>query len=177
MNRRIAELYFRPSEKSGLRSSSRPPSSSSSTSSRVLAFHSRPDPNLLLSPLSEHGFEKTLFPPAVNSTDSSYHNDKYSAKVPKAGNTLAVQLVIDGMKLQPCRPTFQDARDAIIAADKALTGGDNLCILWKGFASRGLGPDSKVRPCSSPLLMKPELTSSTWSGRRIYSLGWRSPYG
>ncbi|KAL8280180.1 hypothetical protein RQP46_007510 [Phenoliferia psychrophenolica] len=94
--------------------------------------------------IDEHGFEKTLFPPAVNSTDSSFYSDKYKLKVPKAGNTLAVQLVVDGMKLQPCRPTFQDARDAIIAADKALTGGDNLCTLWKGFSTRGLGPDSKV---------------------------------
>jgi extracellular elastinolytic metalloproteinase len=31
------------------------------------------------------------------------------------------------------------ARDAIIDADKALTGGDNICELWKGFAKRGLG--------------------------------------
>jgi extracellular elastinolytic metalloproteinase len=31
------------------------------------------------------------------------------------------------------------ARDAIIDADKALTGGDNVCELWTAFAKRGLG--------------------------------------
>ena len=43
---------------------------------------------------------------------------------------------------QPCRPTFIQARDAIIDADKALTGGKNSCLLWKGFAKRGLGADA-----------------------------------
>ena len=57
---------------------------------------------------------------------------------------IAVQLVLDGMKLQPCRPSFFDARDAIIAADRTLTGGENVCELWAGFASRGLGVDAKV---------------------------------
>lgn len=32
-----------------------------------------------------------------------------------------------------------DARDAIIDADTALTGGVNACELWTGFAKRGLG--------------------------------------
>jgi len=48
------------------------------------------------------------------------------------------------MKLQPCRPTFFDARDAIIQADQVLTKGENFCTLWKGFAARGLGPDARV---------------------------------
>ena len=49
------------------------------------------------------------------------------------------------MKLQPCRPDFFKARDAIIAADKDLTGGENFCELWDGFAKRGLGPDADVK--------------------------------
>jgi extracellular elastinolytic metalloproteinase len=48
------------------------------------------------------------------------------------------------MKLQICRPTFFDARDAIIQADQVLTGGENFCTLWEGFASRGLGQDATV---------------------------------
>lgn len=40
---------------------------------------------------------------------------------------------------QPCSPTFVQARDAIIDADEALTGGENACELWKAFAKRGLG--------------------------------------
>lgn len=49
------------------------------------------------------------------------------------------------MKLQPCRPSFFDARDAIIEADRILTGGENVCLLWKGFAKRGLGFDAQVQ--------------------------------
>ncbi len=55
------------------------------------------------------------------------------------GNNLAIQLVMDGMKLQVCRPGFVDGRDAILAADVALTGGDNECSIWRAFARRGLG--------------------------------------
>jgi extracellular elastinolytic metalloproteinase len=55
------------------------------------------------------------------------------------GNNLAIQLVTDGLKLTPCSPGFVDARDAIVAADQALTGGANNCILWRAFAKRGLG--------------------------------------
>ena len=55
------------------------------------------------------------------------------------GNNLAIQLVMDGMKLQKCSPGFVDGRDAILLADQALTGGANQCSIWKGFAKRGLG--------------------------------------
>lgn len=48
------------------------------------------------------------------------------------------------MKLQRCRPSFFDARDAIIQADQVLTGGENFCDLWKGFSERGLGPDASL---------------------------------
>ncbi|KAJ1963489.1 hypothetical protein GGI12_002021 [Dipsacomyces acuminosporus] len=56
------------------------------------------------------------------------------------GNSLALQILLDGMKLQPCNPTFVTARDAIIQADQNLTGGKNKCAIWKGFSKRGLGP-------------------------------------
>ena len=72
-----------------------------------------------------------------------FTSDWYSAS-PEHGNTLAIQLVIDGMKLQPCRPTFIQARDAILQADQVLTGGKNVCEIWKGFAKRGLGVGAKV---------------------------------
>jgi hypothetical protein len=44
---------------------------------------------------------------------------------------------------QPCRPTFIHARDAILDADKARTGGVNQCSIWKAFAKRGLGADAR----------------------------------
>ena len=55
------------------------------------------------------------------------------------GNNLTFQLVMDGMKLQPCSPGFLDGRDGILAADMALTGGANQCEIWAGFAKRGAG--------------------------------------
>jgi extracellular elastinolytic metalloproteinase len=61
------------------------------------------------------------------------------------GNNLAIQLVTDGLRLTPCNPGFVDARDAIIAADQALTGGANNCILWRAFAKRGLGESAEQR--------------------------------
>ncbi|KAJ1963253.1 hypothetical protein GGI12_002159 [Dipsacomyces acuminosporus] len=65
-------------------------------------------------------------------------SDLFSHDLTK-GNTLALQLILDGMKLQPCNPDFIAARDAIIQADVNLTGGQNKCAIWKGFAKRGLG--------------------------------------
>ena len=56
-----------------------------------------------------------------------------------AGNIQALALVTEGMKLQPCSPGFIDGRDAIFAADQALYGGANECLLWDAFAKRGLG--------------------------------------
>ncbi|RKP10694.1 Fungalysin metallopeptidase-domain-containing protein [Thamnocephalis sphaerospora] len=55
------------------------------------------------------------------------------------GNTLALQLVVDGLKLQPCRPTFISARDAILLADRLSTDGLHQCAIWRAFARRGLG--------------------------------------
>jgi len=55
------------------------------------------------------------------------------------GNNVALTLVTEGMKLQPCSPGFIDGRDAILAADNAIYGGANQCIIWEAFARRGLG--------------------------------------
>ncbi|KAJ2822085.1 hypothetical protein FBU31_004696 [Coemansia sp. 'formosensis'] len=55
------------------------------------------------------------------------------------GNSIMLQILLDGMKLQPCNPTFIDARDAILQAEKNLTGGKNKCAIWTAFAKRGLG--------------------------------------
>ena len=55
------------------------------------------------------------------------------------GNNVTYQLVMDGMKLQPCSPSFVSGRDAILAADVADYDGDHECALWTAFAERGLG--------------------------------------
>ncbi|MCB0737650.1 MAG: M36 family metallopeptidase [Bacteroidetes bacterium] len=58
------------------------------------------------------------------------------------GNNICVQLVLDAMKLQPCNPSFSDARDAIILADKLNNGGANEKLIWEAFAGRGLGENA-----------------------------------
>ena len=57
----------------------------------------------------------------------------------KGGNNQAIQLVMDGMKLQPCNPGFIDGRDAILAADIINNNGANQCLIWAVFARRGIG--------------------------------------
>ncbi|KXH42977.1 fungalysin metallopeptidase [Colletotrichum simmondsii] len=89
----------------------------------------------------------TLYEVLWNLIDKHGKNDgpkpEFDANgVPTDGKYLTLKLVLDGMALQPCSPNFIQARDAILDADKALTGGDNLCELWTAFAKRGLGSDA-----------------------------------
>ncbi|MEP7164478.1 MAG: M36 family metallopeptidase [Ferruginibacter sp.] len=55
------------------------------------------------------------------------------------GNTVALKLVVEGMRTQPCSPGFIDARNAILTADQNLYGGAHLCSIWAAFAKRGMG--------------------------------------
>ena len=65
-----------------------------------------------------------------------FDEDFYSGT---GGNNMAMQLVMDGMKFQPCSPGFVDGRDAILEADLINNGGINQCLIWEVFANRGLG--------------------------------------
>ncbi|WVF69654.1 hypothetical protein IAT40_004433 [Kwoniella sp. CBS 6097] len=104
--------------------------------------------------VEEYGFSPTLFPPEDPSKPNDYYTktslesiDEFGKPIPlipRHGNTLAAQLIVDGMKIQPCRPSFFAARDAIIQADQVRTGGSNYCHLWKAFAERGLGTDASL---------------------------------
>ncbi|MGH9849776.1 MAG: M36 family metallopeptidase, partial [Blastocatellia bacterium] len=55
------------------------------------------------------------------------------------GQRQSIQLVVDGLKLTPINPTFIDARNAILLADKVNNGGVNQCLLWQAFSKRGMG--------------------------------------
>ena len=70
--------------------------------------------------IDEHGFDPDLY----NGT---------------GGNNIAMELVVEALKLQPCNPGFVDGRDAILDADLALNSGNNACLIWGAFAKRGLG--------------------------------------
>ncbi len=56
-----------------------------------------------------------------------------------SGNHRAIQLVMDGLKLQPCAPGFIDGRDAIILADKINYAGADTCLIIDVFSRRGMG--------------------------------------
>lgn len=56
-----------------------------------------------------------------------------------SGNYVAIKLVLEGMKLQPCNPGFLDARDAILTADAILYNNEHRCLIWQAFARRGMG--------------------------------------
>jgi len=55
------------------------------------------------------------------------------------GNTTAMQLVIDGLKLGGCNPSMLESRDAILLADQQNNDGANACHIWWAFARRGMG--------------------------------------
>ncbi|KAJ3056991.1 Fungalysin/Thermolysin Extracellular metalloproteinase 5 [Rhizophlyctis rosea] len=106
--------------------------------------------------VDKHGFDPDWFnsPSASSSSLGTYRDFRTgkhhrrshrvsAAKSKHAGNIIALQLVVDGMKLQPCYPTFVDARDAILQADEVAFGGDNQCDIWRAFAKRGLGVDAR----------------------------------
>ncbi|MFT5125131.1 MAG: hypothetical protein ACI9TH_001623 [Kiritimatiellia bacterium] len=57
----------------------------------------------------------------------------------QGGNNLCLQLVLDGLKLQSCNPTFTEARDAILLADQVNNNGRWECLIWRAFARRGIG--------------------------------------
>ncbi|KAF8886309.1 metalloprotease [Infundibulicybe gibba] len=74
----------------------------------------------------EHGFSR---------------NAKTDPTTPE-GNVVFMRLFMSTLSTQPCNPTFLYARDAWIQADQVIYGGTNRCLLWKVFASRGMGVDA-----------------------------------
>lgn len=68
----------------------------------------------------------------------------------REGQRQSLQLVVDGMKLTPNAPSFTDARDAILLADRVNNGGANQCLLWQAFAKRGLGYGAKSQGADDP---------------------------
>ncbi len=86
-----------------------------------------------------HAWAATLWDMTWNLIDAHGFNPDIYQPWNTGGNILSLQLVTDGLKIQGCGPGFVVGRAAIIAADVALTGGENHCLLWRTFAKRGLG--------------------------------------
>ena len=55
------------------------------------------------------------------------------------GNQRMLQIVTDGMKLDPVNPTLLQGRNSILAADCAGFAGADELDIWQGFAARGMG--------------------------------------
>jgi len=78
-----------------------------------------------------------------------------------AGNILAMQLVHDGLKLQPANPSFLDARDAILLADRNLTNGANQGLIWAAFGRRGMGTNADDGGGSNAINVTPGTAAPT----------------
>lgn len=55
------------------------------------------------------------------------------------GARMADTLVLRGLQIGVCDPSFIDTRDAILMADQQLNGGENRALIWRAFASHGVG--------------------------------------
>ncbi|HKX26231.1 MAG TPA: M36 family metallopeptidase [Blastocatellia bacterium] len=55
------------------------------------------------------------------------------------GRTVTRRLVVEGMKLTPCNPSFLNARNGILSADQTLNRSANVCTIWRVFARHGMG--------------------------------------
>ncbi|MBC7930185.1 MAG: M36 family metallopeptidase [Rubrivivax sp.] len=82
----------------------------------------------------------TVRPGAVAAEIQSLgHRNGPIASAVGAGARLADTLVLRGMQISPCNPSFIDMRDSILLADSELTGGENRAVIWRAFASHGVG--------------------------------------
>ncbi|KAH9268270.1 hypothetical protein BASA83_009431 [Batrachochytrium salamandrivorans] len=60
------------------------------------------------------------------------------------GNIIFLQLLVGTLMIQPCNPTFESARDAMLVADAVYYGGIHEHLIREGFAKRGLGSISQL---------------------------------
>ncbi|KAJ1330047.1 hypothetical protein BSLG_010760 [Batrachochytrium salamandrivorans] len=58
----------------------------------------------------------------------------------KRGNIIFLQILVGTLMIQPCKLTFDSARDAMLATVDAYYGGIHKHLIRQGFAKRGLGP-------------------------------------
>ncbi|PSK46005.1 cytokinesis protein 3 [Elsinoe australis] len=91
-----------------------------------------------------HIWNSALYEVMWNLIDARGNSDRIYPEyddqgVPTDGRWLMMKLVTDGLALQPCNPSFLQARNGIVDAEVALTGGQYSCEVWRGFAKRGWG--------------------------------------
>lgn len=74
------------------------------------------------------------------------------------GNIAALKLVNEGLRLQPCSPSFVDARDAILNAEQMLFGGRYRCAISKAFSRRGLGLNASTGTSTNDRIVTEDFT-------------------
>lgn len=79
------------------------------------------------------------------------------------GNVIALRLVTEGMKLQPCSPGFIDGRNAILQADLNLYGGAYQCAIKEAFRRRGMGALASQGSSTSVTDQTPDFTLGDFS--------------
>ena len=77
------------------------------------------------------------------------------------GNSIAMKLVIEGMRLQPCNPGYIDSRNAILKADTLFFGSQYSCAIWTAFAKRGMGRGASQGSANSATDQTPSFIASS----------------
>ena len=112
-----------------------------------VGIRSRPySTSMDVNPLTFASFGRALSSPAIHNDGGIWVESLLEVRAnliaqfgEREGRRRTRLLVIDGMKLSPPAPTFVDARDAILLADRVGFGGASQNQIWAGFAKRGLG--------------------------------------
>jgi extracellular elastinolytic metalloproteinase len=76
------------------------------------------------------------------------------------GNVIALRLVMEGLKLQPCNSGFIDGRDAILRADEILYNGAYSCAIREAFRRRGMGAFALQGSANSVTDQVPDFSST-----------------
>jgi hypothetical protein len=93
--------------------------------------------------------------------DNQIVNDIYTTPTnitDMRGNIAALKLVNEGLRMQPCSPSFVQARDAIFQADQMLFGGRYHCAIGKAFARRGLGANASTGASANDRIVTEDFT-------------------
>lgn len=96
--------------------------------------------------------------------DNQIVNDIYNVPaniLNMRGNVAALKLVNEGLRLQPCSPSFVQARDAIFQADQMLFNGRYRCAIGRAFARRGLGLNASTGASTNDRTVTEDFTPFT----------------
>ena len=83
--------------------------------------------------------------PGLLTTEIQSRGDRVGplATAVSRGARLADTLVLRGLQISPCNPSFVDTRNSILLADKEMNGGENRSLIWRAFASHGIGVNAQ----------------------------------